>query len=196
MTILLQAVYERESMTKSGTLLTAEEFWAMPKDDKRYELIDGEVREMPPTSGMHGQIELNMGAMLRSYARAHQLGVVMVGETGFIVKRNPDRVRGADVAFVRQDRIPATGVPESFWDIPPDLAVEVLSASDTVRDVVQKVDDWLAAGTPMVWVLNAWHRTVTIYRFGQPPLIRGEADTLEGDPILHGFRCLVRELFE
>jgi Uma2 family endonuclease len=62
--------------------------------------------------------------------------MVMVGETGFIVKRDPDRVRGADVAFIRQERIPATGVPESFWAIAPDLAVEVLSPSDTVRDPV------------------------------------------------------------
>lgn len=183
-------------MTKTEGLLTAEEFWAMLRDDARYELIDGEPQEMPPTGGMHGRIEANISAILRAFVRAHQLGTVMVGETGFIVKRNPDRVRGADVAFIRQERIPATGIPESFWIIPPDWAAEVLSAGDTVRDVVGKVSDWLAAGTPMVWVVNPWERTITIYRPNQPPIIRAQTDTFEGDPVLPGFRCGVHELFE
>lgn len=119
----------------------------------------------------------------------------MGAETGFTLRRNPDTVRGADIAFVAASRIPASGRPVSFWSGAPDLAVEVLSPSDKIEEAEEKVDDYLSAGCRMVWVANPRRRTVTIYRPDAPPAIVGDTQELEGQDLVPGFRCNVAEVF-
>ena len=104
-------------------------------------------------------------------------------------------MRAADVALVLNERIPATGIPDSFWDGAPDLAVEVLSSSDSASDVLDKVRDYLAAGADQVWVADPKNSTVSVYRSPQDVQILTERETLKGVGAVEGFRCRVGEFF-
>src|SRR4051812_34704540 len=105
------------------TQITADEFFGMG-DLGRAELIDGEIIHMSPSGAEHGVVALNIAVVLRQFVQAHQLGRVFAAETGF--RLAPMRVRAPDVAFVAAARL-AGGVPSTFFDGPPDLAVEVVS---------------------------------------------------------------------
>jgi Uma2 family endonuclease len=176
-------------------LLTAEEFERLPDDGKRYELIDGELREMPPTVYWHGEVEVNLGTLLNVHVRAHGLGRVSCGEILCIVRRNPDRVRAADIVFIRQERVPPLEARQHIMGVIPDLIVEILSKHDTVEEVSDKIDDWLGAGVQMLWIVDPFRHTVTIYQPGRDPMMLGEHGILEGDPVVLGFRCPVAEIF-
>lgn len=174
---------------------TAEELLNMPDDGYRYELVKGQLRRMSPGGSEHGAVVINLTLPLAQHVKANSQGVVFGAETGFLLATNPDTVRAPDIAFVRRERIPATGLPEKFWPGPPDLAVEVLSPGDTVFEVDQKVEDWLSAGTGAVWVVNPKRRTVAVHRQNEPARTLTENDILDGGTILPGFSCSVAGIF-
>jgi Uma2 family endonuclease len=182
-------------MATTEKLLTVEEFEQLPDDGKRYELIDGELREMAPTVNWHGEVESSLVIRLGGHVQAYGLGRVSCGEILYIVRRNPDRVRAADIAFIRQERVPSLEARQHIMKVIPDLVVEILSKNDTVEEISDKIDDWLNAGVQMLWVVDPFRRTVTIYRPGYDPVLLGERATLEGDPVVPGFRCPVAEIF-
>jgi Uma2 family endonuclease len=182
-------------MATTEKLLTAAEFEALPGDGKRYELIDGELREMAPTVNWHGEVESNLVIRLGGHVQAHGLGRVSCGEVLYIVRRDPDRVRAADIAFIRQERVPPLEARQHIMEVLPDLVVEILSKHDTVEEISGKIDDWLSAGVQMLWVVDLFRRTVTIYQPGYDPTLLGEHGILEGDPVVPGFHCPVAELF-
>jgi len=180
---------------KTAKLMTAEDLWALPKNGLRHELVRGELRTMPPAGGEHGVTTINLAWPMGAHADRNDLGKVLAAETGFILSRDPDVVRAADIAFVAKARIPATGIPKGFWPGAPDLAVETVSPSDTMEDVDEKVDDWLNAGTKMVWVVNPKRRTVTVYRSRDHAHILYEKDELDGQDVLPGFKIAVSKIF-
>jgi Uma2 family endonuclease len=182
-------------MATTEKLLTAEEFEALPNDGKRYELIDGVLREMAPTVYWHGEVETNLTTLLHTHIRAHGLGRVSCGEVLYIVRRNPDRVRAADIALIRQERVPSLEARQHIMEVIPELVVEILSLHDTVAEIHEKIEDWLTAGVQMLWVVDPFRHTVTIYQPGHDPVLLGERATLHGDPIVPGFRCAVAEIF-
>lgn len=181
-------------MTTSVQFITAEQLLAMPNDQRR-ELVKGELRTMAPAGFDHGAIIMRLARLMANHVEAHQLGVVVGAETGFKLARNPDTVRGADIGFVSKARIPAKGLPKGFWEGAPDLAVEVVSPGDRIDEVEEKVDDYLSAGAKVVWVVNPFRRTVTVYHSGETPVPRGEKETLEGGDVLPGFSCNVTRIF-
>lgn len=134
-------------MSTATQLLTAEDLWNMPDNGGHNELVRGELREMAPANFDHGGVTVNLTVALGYHVKKHKRGTVVAAETGFVLARSPDAVRAPDIAFVRKDRIPATGRPRKFWDGGPDLAVETLSPSETAAEVKAKVGDYLAAGT-------------------------------------------------
>jgi Uma2 family endonuclease len=150
---------------------------------------------MPPSGFEHGAVGINLSTPLDQYVKANQLGRVVGAETGFLLARDPDTVRGPDIGFVRRERLQATGIPRTYWLGAPDLAVEVVSPGDTVFQVDEKVQEWLAAGTSLVWVINPRQRIVTVYRPGATPRILTANDTLDGEDVVPGFRCPVASLF-
>jgi Uma2 family endonuclease len=182
-------------MTTTQQFMTAEELWKLPDNGKRRELVKGELREMPPAGSEHGAVAMNLTLPLAQYVKAHDLGIVFAAETGFFIGRAPDTVRAPDAAFVARDRIPAAGVPKRYFPGAPDLAIEVLSPGDTVDEVEEKVNDWLAGGTRLVWVVNPRRRTVTIYRPGPQISVLHESDAVSGEDVVPGFTCQVRDLF-
>lgn len=165
----------------------------MPGDQRR-ELVRGEVRTTALSGFDHGVVAINLSGVVTSYVKQLKLGQMLM-KAGFILARNPDVVRGPDVAFVQASRIPASGRPVKFWEGAPDLAAEVVSPSDTLEEVEEKVDDYLTAGTRMVWIVNPRRRTITVHRPGSNPVVLREADTLDGQDVLPGFQCGVREAF-
>lgn len=174
-------------------LTTAEAFWALPGDGRGRELVRGEVVVTMPPGGVHGSTAL--GALLRSWAKAGGHGAVGV-EAGFILGRAPDIVRGPDIAFVATAHIPPAGIPAAFWEQAPDLAVAIVSPSETAEDVREKVRDFLAAGTPLVWVVYPRTREVLVRQPGGAIHALGADDSLADATVLPGLRCRVSEIFD
>lgn len=182
-------------MSTATQLLTAEDLERLPKDGQRHELVRGELHTMPPSGFEHGAVGINLSTPLDQHVRASHLGRVVGAETGFLLARDPDTVRGPDIGFVRRERLESVGVPRSYWPGAPDLAVEIVSPGDTVFEVDAKVQEWLAAGTSLVWVINPRQRMVTVYRPGANPVILREGDTLDGQEVVPDFRHPVSHLF-
>jgi len=132
---------------------------------------------------------------LDRYVRDHNLGVVYAAETGFKLASNPDTVRASDVAFIRRQRVEEVGDAEGYWLGAPDLAVEVISPSDTYADVQEKVFDWLEAGTRMVSLVMPRKRAITVYRSLTDMMMLTEHDTLDGGDVVPGWKIPVKELF-
>jgi Uma2 family endonuclease len=183
------------SMTTTLQRSTASELYERPDDGFRYELVKGELRKMSPSGSEHGATIVNITVLLGQHEKANQLGICFGAETGFKIASDPDTVRAPDVAFIRQERIPESGLPKKFWPGAPDLAVEVLSPGDTRREVDEKVADWLASGARAVWVINPKQRAVTGYRSMTDVTRLSEGAELGGGDVVPGFRCQVSEIF-
>jgi Uma2 family endonuclease len=181
-------------MAVQSQLITAEDLLRMPADGFRYELVRGELRKMTPAGHQHGRIAINITTPLAQHVRAHNLGVVYAAETGFRLATDPDTVRAPDVAFIRRDRVEAVGDTEGYWPGAPDLAVEVISPSDTYTEVEEKIFDWLDAGVRLVIAANPRQHTVTVYRSRADIVLLTEDDTLDGD-VVPGWILPVREVF-
>ncbi|MGE0534860.1 MAG: Uma2 family endonuclease [Pirellulales bacterium] len=182
-------------MATTSNLITADELWGMPEDGRNHELVRGELVVMTPAGFEHGWIVAEVGALLRDFVRANELGIIVSGDAGFVLQRNPDTVLGPDVAFVRQLRINEAGISEKYFEGPPDLAVEVVSPSERFNDVDAKAHDYLTAGAAQVWVVNPRWRNVTVYQADRKIQVFAEGDELTAGELLPGFSCRVAELF-
>lgn len=177
-------------------LLTAEELWELPeRPGVRLELVRGEVVEVAESGARHGLIVGVVYDELKAFARAHRLGVVCGDGVGFVLGRDPDIVRIPDVSFVARARVPGGGVPEGYWPVPPDLAVEVVSPRDNAEEVHEKVRDYLDAGVLLVLVLWPRSRSVTVYGSEDARELAAD-DELDLGAVLPGFRVRVGRLFE
>ncbi|HEX8920607.1 MAG TPA: Uma2 family endonuclease [Pyrinomonadaceae bacterium] len=183
-------------MSTATRIMTADELFMMPHEGFRYELVKGELVKMSPTGGKHGILTIRLGAALIQHVESNKLGEAFGAETGFILSTNPDTVRAPDVAFVSSERIPPGDFPEKFWPGAPDLAVEVLSPSDTLYEVEEKIEEYLEAGVKLVWIVNPKKRTVTIYQSNIEPQTLTEADTLDGRDVVPGFEYSLARLFK
>lgn len=175
-------------------VLTAEDLYELPVDDLRTELVGGNLVCEPPAGFDHGVRAGEIGYHLRRFIEDHPLGVVCGAETGFVLSRDPDTVRAPDAAFVSRERAERSTEPERFFEGAPDLAAEVVSPGDSRREVEEKVHDYLAAGTRLVWVIDPRRRTVTVYRPGAAPRILSPSDLVEGHDVLPGFSLRVSRL--
>lgn len=173
--------------------MTIEEFERLPDEASRLELVRGHVVREPPAGFEHGDIAVRIALCLGTFVRRHALGKVLGAETGFVLFDDPPTVRAPDVAFVARDRLPAD--PRGFARLAPDLAVEIVSASNTVSEIQDKVADFLDAGARLVWVVDPRGRTVTVYRSRDDIRILTSIQELEGGEVLPGFRIGVSEFF-
>jgi Uma2 family endonuclease len=176
-------------------LITAEQLLQMPNDGFRYELVEGELRKMAPAGSEHGYIASEILSELRNHVKAIGLGRTFAAETGFRLASDPDTVRAADAAFVSRERVEEVGRIRTYWPGAPDLAVEVLSPSDTYSDVHEKVLEWLDAGTRLVAVVDPRETTVTVYRSRDDIRVLTSDDVLDGADVVPGWRLEIRELF-
>jgi Uma2 family endonuclease len=180
--------------TQPGTLLTAEDLYELPDGGRHHELVRGRLCVSEPPGFSHGAISTIIAATLLAYVRPRGLGTVTV-ESGYVLARGPDTVRGPDVTFLAAAREPTADVAHRFYEGAPDLAVEVLSPDDRASEVAEKVDEYFAAGTRLVWVVNPKTRSVTVHTPDGIARILRESDTIDGGDVIPGFTCSVAELF-
>ena len=193
-------MYRRKMSTQT---LTADELLEMADDGFLYELVEGELRRMSPAGSEHGAIGMNLVTALGPHVKANDLGVVFGPDTGFRIASAPDTVRSPDVSFVRRERVPRDGLPEGYWPGAPDLAVEIISPSDTYTDVEKKVTEWLDAGACMVVVITPRTRTVTVHsssevcsaHSSQADVLRlRDSDVLDLGDAVPGFSCTIADI--
>lgn len=181
-------------MTTTAPLLTADDLLALGSD-RHCELVEGVLTPMSPTSPAHGEVTSLIAQFAGSHVRANRLGRTYGAETGFRLRRNPDSVRAPDFAFVARGRIPPDADPNRYLDLAPDLAVEVVSPSDTAGGILTKVREYLAAGVRLVWVAYPEARSLEVYHPDGSARLLGPDDRLSGDDVLPGFDCPVSDLF-
>jgi Uma2 family endonuclease len=176
------------------TLLTAAELEQMPDDDSvRTELDEGELITMPPAGFEHGGIEAEIVGILRDYTKRHRLGKVFGSSAGFILKS--DTVREPDISFVRNARLESLR-RRGFANGAPDLAVEIISPSDSIRQLMRKVKQYFAAGTHTVWIVYPDEQEVQVLEAsGTDRWLKGD-DPIEAPELLPGFSVPISQFFE
>jgi Uma2 family endonuclease len=180
--------------TTTATTYTPDDLLTMPDGD-RYELVDGQLveRSMGAESSF---VAARLSRLVGNHNEDRQLGWVLGADCGYqCFPGQPLQVRKPDVSFVRFGRLPGERLPEGHVKIAPDLAVEVLSPNDLVYDTDQKIEDYLAAGVGLVWVVHPVSRTLLIYRADGSIQGLRQNDELSGEAVLPGFRCRVGDIF-
>jgi len=153
--------------------------------------IQPESEEGLPTLA-HGVIIIRLGRFLDEYVATQEYGIVCGPQTTFKMVGTPPS-RYPDLAFVRKERLPANLNTDA--DFAPDLAVEIVSGSDTFGDVDAKIQQYVNSGVRLVWLIDPVLRTVTAHVPGERPRLFTEADDLVGDPVLPGLRIPLRQIF-
>jgi len=171
--------------------LTGDDLLRLPDDSRDYELVRGELIEMPLPGGSHGMCQARLGAMLDEFVERHELGRVGIS-SGFYVRRDPDTVRGPDVMFISKEKLDPELEVEGYLEVVPDLVAEIVSPHDMHSELMAKVDEYLAAGVRQVWLVDSRRHAVTIYPGAQT---LHESDTLTGGEVLPGFQTPVWRLF-
>ncbi len=179
---------------------TAEDLWELShlpgNAEKRFELSEGELIEMPPAGGEHGGVTLNLSQPIWAFVRQHDLGYVTAAETGYILFKNPhgaDTVRAPDFGFVAKERLPE-GLPQGYIPLAPDLAVEVVSPNDAADEIQRKVSEYLRYGTRLVWVAYPRSKSVVVHTTEKAVTVVIDG-VLDGGDVLPGFSLPVREIF-
>lgn len=187
-------------MSSATTLMTTEELLALPENGMERELIRGELKERPITrrNKHHSHAEARIATFLTNWLlqQPQPRGDVLSGEAGCILRRNPDTTVGIDVCYISPETTQRQTGDTQLIDGPPILAVEVLSPKDVLEEVEEKINEYLAAGVRMTWVVNPYRRTVTVYRPDARPQLFNDTQELSGEPHLPGFKTPVAAIFE
>ncbi len=171
---------------------TIEDLLRTPDDGRKYELVDGEI-VVSPAGVRHGQVAGKILYMIATFLENSPIGIVLTPDVG--IRLPNGNVRSPDVTFVRNEKLPDGRAPDTFGEFVPDLAVEVLSPSDSVRHVAAKIGEFLECGVPIVWLVDPSRGTVTVYRsLSETQQLEGE-DRIEADGVLPGFSCPVSAFF-
>lgn len=178
-------------------LMTMDEFWDfvnLPEnDDKHFELVRGEVIELPSPTLPHGRVCMNAAFELEAYSRRTGSGYAVCNDTGVVLERDPDTVRGPDVAYFHGEERFADLDPKYSETIPA-LVVEVQSPSERQVKLMRKIANYLDSGVAVVWLINFEERFASLHRLGKSPAVFecGQALMIEELP---GFSCKVEDLF-
>ena len=175
-------------------MITPEELLEMP-DTNSCELIDGQLMEKN-VSTLSCLVETLVLLRVGNHCQHNKLGFVWGGTMGFqCFPDAPRKVRKPDVSFVKEERMKAELLATGFLPIAPDLAVEVISPGDLAHEVIEKIQEYLRAGVPLIWIIDPESRVVQVYRKNGNNSQLGETDELLGEEVVPGFRCRVSELF-
>lgn len=176
-------------------LITAEEFARMPEpaDGSKQELVKGEVIDMSRTQAEHGIVQFKIAWLLMNVVVPNKLGWVL-GESGVVVESDPDTLRRPDVFFCSRRSFPNR--PTGYLkNVPVDLVVEVLSPNDRRSEVREKIGEYIAAGVPIVWLVDPDAETVMVYSGTMRGVEYGPTDTIDAGEIIPGFSSKVADFF-
>ena len=174
--------------------VTLEEYAALPKHP-RYELVKGVLVELMAASRDHERTVIRIGRHMDIHVDIHGLGEVYGSNRGYVTgPDSPGTSRMPDVSFVSNARLEQPELAGMLYNGAPDLAVEILSESNTPAQIAQKIDEYLNAGGRAVWVIDIDARTITVHTTDAPPLALTDADTIHGGDYLPGFACPVADL--
>lgn len=185
-------------MTVHEKLYTAEEFYTFverPENlDHRWELIEGIIVEMPPSSPKNSKLAARFVRHLGNFVDEHDLGHVLGADGGYTL--SPHNVRIPDVSFISKERAPS--LPKHF-DIAPELAVEVISPSESPRSVLDKIGLYLNSGVIIVWAVYPDDKVIEVWQASDNGKMTVQKltldDTLDGGEVLSGFTLAVKVVF-
>lgn len=184
------------STVLNSRLLTAEEYGRLPDDGRLTELVRGRVVEMNRPFTSHGFYMIRIGHLLAQFVEQHGLGRVVGGDAGLVTERQPDTVRGPDIAFYSYQRIPRGPLPDEYWPASPELVIEIRSKSDRWKDILAKVAEYLNANVLAVVVVDPASKRAHLYSADNETIVLNAEDTLTIPEALPGFEILVGRLFE
>lgn len=167
---------------------------SLPEGDSHYELINGEVVDVGNSGMEHGNISAYLCGLIELYARSKKLGVTCDSSTAFSLKSG--NKRSPDISFVSKGRLQGLKrLPKGFFQGAPDLAVEVISPSNTFEELHQKIVEYFDNGCQLVWVINPDEKSILVYHQPQPDKLLLVSDNLDGEDILPGFTLPISDLF-
>jgi len=181
------------SRMKRKQPVTIDDMYHMPRDGRKYELVDGEI-EVSPAGMYHAEIVIKIIHIIATYLDENPIGKIYGDNVGLIFPNG--NLRSPDVSFVRNEKLLPGGVsPVTFGELVPDFAVEVLSPDDRPSRLAKKIGEFLECGVPLVWVVDPQKQSVTEYRSLNQTRQFTASDTITVEPILPGFSCLVSRFF-
>jgi Uma2 family endonuclease len=175
------------------SLMTGEELLHLP-DPGPCELIDGRIVPLPPTTVEHGEIEVILGSELRAWGHSSGRGRALIGGVGLYIRRNPDTVRAIDILFISKER-DLRPRAKGYFEIAPELAVEILSPDHRMSWVREKIRDYFAAGVQVVWVVDPTLRRVFVHRSLMDVTVLNDRQLLTEEELLPGFSVPIADLF-
>ncbi|MCZ2343531.1 MAG: Uma2 family endonuclease [Bacteroidales bacterium] len=190
-------------MPSGSRRITLEEFLALPDDGVERWVIRGQLREkrdsdMTRRNRTHSITEGRITRILGKWLdqQPEPRGEIVCGEAGFLLRRNEATVTaGVDVALITAAQADSLTASTTLIEGPPLLIAEVLSPSDTLEEVTERVEEYLACGVPLIWVLNPYFKTLTVHRPGMDVAALSPTDTLSAYPQLPGFQARVSDFF-
>ena len=183
-------------MSLAESLLTAEEYAALPDQGFPTELVRGKIVPLYVPTPRHGQICGQIVHLIGRFLDAHDLGHLVCNDSGVTTERNPDTVRGADVAFYSYQRVPPSPLPDGYLDVCPELIFEIRSPTDRWSAILAKVAEYLEAGVTVVCVLDQMTERCHVYRNEEEMQVFLPDQELALPAILPEFRIVVRRFFE
>jgi Uma2 family endonuclease len=183
-------------MSLAESLLTAEEYSTLPDLGFPNELVRGKIVPLSVPTPRHGQICGHIVFLIGRYLDAHDLGHLVCNDSGIITERDPDTVRGADVAFYSYQRVPPGPLPQAYLPVAPELVFEVRSPMDRWSAILAKVAEYLQADVTVVCVLDQMAQRCHVYRNEEEIQDFLPDQELTLPDILPEFRVIVRRFFE
>ena len=184
-------------MATGTALLTAEEFMALPESfDGPVELVKGVVETMPPPFPRHGEICFRIAYVIQRYLDDNPIGRLVTNDSSVLTERDPDSVRGPDVAYFSYERVPKGPLPLGLLPAAPELVFEVRSQSDRWRKLHAKVSEYLSAGVRSVCVVDDETKSIHAFHADRASQVFEAADEFALPDILGEFQVLVLKFFE
>ena len=172
---------------------TDAEFMALPDGD-RYELINGELINVGNSGIEHGNLGAFLAGAIEFHVRSRKLGATCDSSTAFTMKSG--NRRSPDVSFVSKERLQGLKrLPKGYLQGAPDLAVEIISPSNTFEEIHDKIVEYFDNGSKLVWVIHPDEKSVLVYHRPEPDRLLKAADSLDGEAVIPDFSLLVADLF-
>ena len=181
-------------MVAERKLVTADDVWNMG-EDTHVEVIRGELRVMAAAGGQHGEVGGQMAGYLAVYGHHGRTGRVYTSETGLVLEKSPTLLLVPDLIYFKIEHLPGGVAPIGYFEIPPDAVLEVLSPSQRLAELIEKVGHYQDFGVPLVWAANPADKTVIAFYLGGRFRVYRAGEDLDGGDVLPGFSVPVDELF-